>query len=195
MLNRALSIIHDEHRSLAAVLHGLRYLVRQTLEKDSPLDFKLLWAMLYYMDAFSQRLHDPREEACLFAKLAARCPESQALIDALKRQHAESAAHLRELERLLGHVEADVPGSLAAFAQAVERHVEEARAHMQTEEKSVIPLAKKHLTSEDWSEIAQVFTDPEDPRFGAKPEHEFRDLFSRIVNLAPPPIGVGPTQT
>ena len=31
--------------------------------------------------------------------------------------------------------------------------------------------------------------------FGAEPDHEFRALFSRIVNLAPPPIGVGPSGT
>jgi hypothetical protein len=52
----------------------------------------------------------------------------------------------------------------------------------------------KTLTAEDWEEIAAVFAGKDDPRFGPKPEHEFRDLFSRIVNLAPPPIGVGPAR-
>jgi nucleotide-binding universal stress UspA family protein len=42
--------------------------------------------------------------------------------------------------------------------------------------------------------IAAIFAGQDDPRFGPKPEHEFRDLFSRIVNLAPPPIGVGPAR-
>lgn len=65
MLNQALAIIHDEHRSLGAVLHGLRFLVRDMQEKGKPPDFKLLWAMLYYMDAFSERLHNPREDAYL----------------------------------------------------------------------------------------------------------------------------------
>jgi hypothetical protein len=64
---------------------------------------------------------------------------------------------------------------------------------MNLEEKVVIPLAKKHLTPADWIEIAEAFGENGDPRFGATPDHEFRDLFSRIVNLAPPPIGVGPS--
>lgn len=192
MLNRALAIIHDEHRSLSAVLHGLRFLVREMQEKSRSPDFKLMWSMIYYMDAFSQRLHDPREEAYLFTKVTERTREADEIIARLKQQHAESAEHLRKLELMLGQLEAGVPGSLDTFASEVEQMVEDARQHMQLEEKTVIPLAKKHLTMEDWIGIAEAFSEHGDPRFGAKPEHEFRDLFTRIVNLAPPPIGVGP---
>lgn len=192
MLNRALAIIHDEHRSLGAVLHGLRFLVRDMQEKGAPPDFKLLWAMIYYMDAFSERLHNPREDAYLFARLKERTHAADEIIATLEQQHAESAIHLRQLEQALGQLEAGMPGSLAAFAQAAEKHIEEAWQHMNLEEKVVVPLAKKHLTTEDWIGIAEAFGENGDPRFGAKPDHEFRDLFTRIVNLAPPPIGVGP---
>ena len=194
MLNRALAIIHDEHRSLSAVLHGLRFLVREIQEKGSTPDFKLMWSMIYYMDAFSQRLHDPREEAYLFARLKERTHEADEIIATLERQHADSAEQRRRLEQMLGKLEAGVPGSLAALAAEVEQQVEEARQHMKLEETTIIPLAKKYLTTEDWIRIAEAFGEHGDPRFGAKPEHEFRDLFTRIVNLAPPPIGVGPSQ-
>ncbi len=150
MLNRALAIIHDEHRSLGAVLHGLRFLVREMQEKGSEPDFKLLWAMLHYMDAFSERLHHPKEDAYLFARLRERTREADEIIATLEQQHVDSAERLRQLEQALGQLEAGAPGSLEAFGENG------------------------------------------DPRFGAKPDHEFRDLFTRIVNLAPPPIGVGP---
>jgi len=192
MFNRALAIIHDEHRSLGAVLHGLRFLVREAVNKGGELDFKLLWAMIYYMDAFSKRLHDPREEAYLFTRLKVRTHEADDVIATLERQHAEGAKHVQQLEQTLGQLEAGAPDSLNAFATAVEQHAEAARQHMALEEKVVIPLAKKYLTAEDWIGIAEAFGEQGDPRFGAKPDHEFRDLFTRIVNLAPPPIGVGP---
>lgn len=192
MLNRALAIIHDEHRSLGAVLHGLRFLVREMQEKGATPDFKLLWAMVYYMDAFSERLHDPREEAYLFARLKARTHEADEIIATLQRQHAESKERLHHLEQALGQFEAGVPGGLQAFAAAADQLVEDAWQHMNLEEKIVIPLAKKFLTTEDWIGIAEAFGEHGDPRFGPKPDHEFRDLFTRIVNLAPPPIGVGP---
>ena len=194
MLNRALSIIHDEHRALSAVLHGLRFLVRDMQEKHIAPDFKLLWAMIYYMDAFSERLHNPREDAYLFTALKSRTHEADEIIATLERQHVESGTHVRQLELALGQLEADIPGALEEFAAAADRQTEEAWDHMSLEEKVVIPLAKKHLTAEDWITIGEAFSENGDPRFGPKPDHEFRDLFTRIVNLAPPPIGVGPAR-
>ena len=40
--------------------------------------------------------------------------------------------------------------------------------------------------------IDAAFEDHDDPLFGAQRSDDFRELFRRIVNLAPPPIGVGP---
>lgn len=192
MLNQALAIIHDEHRSLGAVLHALRFLVREMIEKGTKPEFQLLWAMLYYMEAFSERLHDPKEDAYLFARLKARTHEADEVIATLEHQHAESREHVRQLEQALGHLEAGIPGSLEGFAKAAEMHIEEAWQHMALEEKVIIPLAKQHLSPADWVSIAEAFGENGDPRFGSAPDHEFRDLFTKIVNLAPPPIGVGP---
>lgn len=42
MLNSALATIHDEHRSLAAIVHGLKYIIREVREKGVAPDFKLI---------------------------------------------------------------------------------------------------------------------------------------------------------
>ncbi|MCF8179041.1 MAG: hypothetical protein K9J74_11080 [Sulfuritalea sp.] len=47
MLNAALAIIRDEHRSLAAAIQGLRFVVQGLMERDVKPDFKLLWAMIF----------------------------------------------------------------------------------------------------------------------------------------------------
>lgn len=192
MQNEAIGIILDEHRSLAAVLHGLRHLVREMRERGKVPDFRLLGAMLYYLDAFSEKLHNPKESTYLFSLLRKRTDEADAVLDLLEKQHAESALLGRDLEHALARLEAGMPDGLPAFSNAVDRLMDEAWPHMATEEKVLIPLARKHLRAEDWVEIAKAFGENGDPRFGSEPDHEFRDLFSRIVNLAPPPIGVGP---
>lgn len=192
MQNEAINIILDEHRSLAAVLHGLRHLVREMRERHRAPDFRLLGAMLYYLDAFSEKLHNPKESTYLFAALRRRTDEADAVIAMLEKQHLESSLLGRELEHALARLEAGMPDGLPLFANAVDRLMEEAWPHMTAEEKVLLPLARKHLLPEDWSEIARAFGENGDPQFGAAPDHEFRDLFSRIVNLAPPPIGVGP---
>lgn len=192
MQNEAITIILDEHRSLAAVLHGLRHLVREMRDRGKAPDFRLLGAMLYYLDAFSEKLHNPKESVYLFAKLRQRTHEADALIDELEKQHVESVQLGRDLDHGLARLEAGTHDGLPLFAAAVDRLMEQAWPHMAIEEKQLLPLAKKYLTPEDWAEIARAFGENGDPRFGAEPDHEFRDLFSRIVNLAPPPIGVGP---
>lgn len=192
MQNTAIDIILDEHRSLAAVLHGLRHLVREMRDRNAKPDFRLLGAMLYYLDAFSEKLHNPKESTYLFARLRERTREADDVLGLLDRQHAESSQLGRDLEHALARLEAGVPDGLPLFSKAVDTLMNEAWQHMATEEKVLLPIARQHLLPEDWAEIAGAFSTNGDPRFGAEPDHEFRDLFSRIVNLAPPPIGVGP---
>jgi hemerythrin-like domain-containing protein len=194
MLNSALAIIRDEHRSLAAVVHGLRYLVREMRERNAKPKFNLLWAMMFYLDEFPEKMHRPKENAYLFARLRQRTHEADAMVAELERQHTAGARQLRDLEVALGHYEGGMPDGLDRFAAAVEKFGEETLKHMALEESTVIPLAKEHLTAEDWSEISTAFSENGDPRFDAETDHECRDLFSRIVNLAPPPIGVGPAR-
>lgn len=192
MLNTALTIIHDEHRSLAVVVHGLKYLVRETRERGIKPDFKLLWAMIRYVDAFPEKLHHPKENAYLFRRLRKRTREADAVLDELEKQHVDSAQYVRTLKVTLGHYEAGAADGFEQFAAAVDKFGDETSKHMNLEEMVVIPLAKKHLTAQDWVDIGEAFGENGDPRFGNDPDHEFRNLFSRIVNLAPPPIGVGP---
>src|SRR5215469_15337634 len=81
---KALRIIHDEHRSLAAVLHGMLYLVNNVRSRGTRPDFRVLGAMIYYIDAFPERFHHPKEDRYLFARLRARCPAARPLLDRLE---------------------------------------------------------------------------------------------------------------
>ena len=81
--------------------------------------------------------------------------------------------------------------SAAAFAAVVDEYARFHRAHMRREEHEVLPLAEKALKPEDWDAIEAAFaanTDPvSDPQFHT----DFSKLYSRIVELAPDPIGLG----
>ena len=194
MLNSALAVLHDEHRSIAAVIHGLRYVNRDVCEGRSKADFKLLWAMIFYLEEFPEKVHHPKEEAYLFAKLRQRTSEADAVVCALERQHLTGAQRLRNLELSLSRYEAGAPDGLNKFCVEAEKFAEEGLQHMALEESTVIPLAKKYLTAEDWVEIGAAFGENGDPRFDVEADQDCRELFRRIINLAPPPIGVGPAK-
>ena len=191
MHNRALAIIVDEHRSLAAVVHGLRFILREMKEHGAAPQFQLLWAMLYYVESFPERLHHPKENEYLFRKLRSRTHEADSVLDELERQHAEGPAITQALQAALGRFEAGAAGGREQFIAAAEEFCTFSMQHMAQEEQFIIPLAKRSLTAEDWEEIAASFSENGDPKFGAAPGQEFEDLFARIVAMAPPPIGYG----
>jgi hemerythrin-like domain-containing protein len=189
---QAIRIIREEHQSLAAVLHGLLYLVREIRAHRTEPDFELLGAMVYYIDTFPERFHHPKEDAWLFRLLLLRHPPAAEIINRLQSEHRAGSAKLRQLEQALVRYQQGGRDEFPVFAAAVEAFVAFERDHMHSEETEVIPLAQQHLTPEDWAAIDAAFLDHADPLLGNAVRDDFLELFRRIVNLAPPPIGVGP---
>jgi hemerythrin-like domain-containing protein len=73
----------------------------------------------------------------------------------------------------------------------VERFVGSYRDHMRKEEELLFPLALELLTEGDWAAIDRAFEANRDPLAGSRDTRNFDKLFERIVELAPPPIGLG----
>ena len=187
----AIRVIQDEHRSLAAVLHGMLYLVHEIRDRGAKPDFDLLGAMVYYIDAFPERFHHPKEDRYLFARLRLRHPDAAPLIDRLEAEHRIGAEKIRALEQALMRYQQAGAAEFATFMAAVEGYAAFHWVHMRAEEKELLPLAEKHRTADDWEAIDAAFLAHADPMLGATGS-EYDALFTRIVNLAPPPIGVGP---
>lgn len=118
-MNKAIRILRNEHRSIAAVLHGLQSLAHKAADPSLQPEFAVFHVMIHYIDAFPERMHHPKEDRYLFARLAERA-----------------------------------------------------------------------LTDEDWREIGEAFSVNDDPIADLR-EKDLASLFSRIVSLAPEPIGLG----
>ena len=190
-MKTALNVIRDEHRSLAAVLHGLRYLVQEVREGRSKPDFVVLRAMVHYIDTFPEKLHHPKEDRYLFARLRQRTTLANSALDQLEAEHIHGAKLIRDLEQALLRWEMGGQRELAAFAEEVERYADFHWRHMRQEEEVVLPLAERTLMDDDWREIDAAFAGNADPLIARDVEKDFQRLFKRIVNIAPPPIGVG----
>jgi hemerythrin-like domain-containing protein len=189
---QSLRIIRDEHRSLAAVLHGMLYLAHEIRDRGAKPDFGLLESMIYYIDAVPERFHHPKEEQYLFWLLRIRSPSTAPLLDRLKLEHQASADKIRTVEQAMVHYQQGGESEFPAFLAAVDAYATFHWGHMKTEENEVLPLAEKHLTASDWDAIDAAFLGHTDPLLGVAVGAKYDALFSRIVNLAPPPIGVGP---
>jgi hemerythrin-like domain-containing protein len=199
--HRVLNIIRNEHRALAAVLHGLRFMMRQIRERGgshaaTEQEFAVLRAMLHYIDAFPEQEHHPKEDRYLFSRIRSSTREGDAVLDDLESEHRLGGDMIRHLEQGLLRFEEGGAAYLAAFATAVEAYCDFHWQHMRKEEDIMLPLAERTLTAADWAQLDLEFGKNAYPLDAADFRHpdqreDFDKLFSRIVQLAPPPIGVG----
>ncbi|MBL8438480.1 MAG: hemerythrin domain-containing protein [Zoogloeaceae bacterium] len=186
----ALRIILDEHQALAALLHALRFMLKEISAGRLEPDLRLLEAMIHYLDAYPEKRHHPKEDF-LFERLKARTEEGAAALARLEMQHAGAPARIHALEDAVRAYAADAT-RLPELVKAFDVYAEFYRNHMLLEESGVLPLARQHLTPDDWVEVDQVFAQDPDPMAGmTAPPEDFAALFSRLVAATPAPLGLG----
>jgi hemerythrin-like domain-containing protein len=78
------------------------------------------------------------------------------------------------------------------FEDAVKAYIDSYLRHMSIEESDILPAARAHLTEADWTELDKAFEANRDPLTGHEPDDLYRPLFTKIVQEAPAPIGLGP---
>lgn len=191
MHHTALDVMNDEHQAIAAMLRSLSMLVTQSRRERKLPDFGLLRAMLFYLDEFPERLHHAKETQLLFPRVRERCPELGAVLDRLLADHTRGEAAIRSLEHALLAFEMLGEPRRDAFEQALQRYVGAYLHHMAVEETQVLPAARERFTAADWVELDAAFGANKDPLTGHAAPDIYRHLFSRIVSMAPAPIGLG----
>ncbi len=112
------------------------------------------------------------------------------LIERLRAEHAEGARRVQHLERLLAEFELSWPRGARAFAAEAEEYARFHGEHMRREEMELLPAAERALEPEDWRAVEEAFAGNEDPIADLR-EQDFARLYTRIVSLAPEPIGLG----
>ena len=190
----AMRILMDEHQSLAAIIHAIRYMIKEIGEGRLEPDHKLLKAMVEYLDAYPEKRHHPKEDEFLFGPLRERTREGAEVLAHLEREHAEADARIKTLEAALARYQSGEAGGFEAFSEAFDAYAEFYRLHMMTEEREVIPLLIKYLTPEDWARADAGFAADRDPMGGTRKaggQDDFARIFSRLVAAAPAPIGLG----
>jgi len=190
-MSRAVSIIKQEHLNYLALLQCLGHLAAEASESRRKPDLVLFHNILDYIESFLNRFHHPKEDDYLFRALLERHPQCRDLIQRLQDEHAEGDDLLRDLKEALAACEGNAEPDWIGFANAVGRYREHQYNHMRSEEMEALPLAREHLTDEDWQEIDAAFCAHDDPLFGDDRSEQYRRLYSKIVDMAPAPYGFG----
>ena len=129
--------------------------------------------------------------------MRARSGEGADVLDRLDADHERSAIRVRELEHELLGFEMMIDGPdgearRAAFEQAMDTYIAEYLDHIHTEERVILPLAERVLTTADWLELDAAFMQNRDPLTRREGDDAYRPLFKRILMTTAAPIGLGP---
>ncbi len=185
---RAIAIIRDEHRAMAAVLHAWTHLLTQARARGTAADPTQMRAIVRYLQDFPVALHHPKEEMHIFRRLRERTSSVNAELDELERQHVRDhllVAELREqVERLAGASSPDAASAATrSLEEIVNRYADFHWEHMGREESVILPAAQRHLSEADWAEIDTAFTVDPGIRISGERDTEFHHLLAQIVAL------------
>jgi len=185
----ALRRISEDHNNLWRLATALDQHADE-LAHAQPLQAEFVARALLYLEQYAERMHHPKEDQVLFVCLRNRHAGAGELIDRLQADHAQGPQHLARLRTALAEAEG---GSLAlpTLAQQVREYTASIKHHILLEERQLLPLARKHLQADDWAVLDRAFLDASDPVFGDQAQAEFRELYHRIVSVAPESLGLG----
>jgi nucleotide-binding universal stress UspA family protein/hemerythrin-like domain-containing protein len=185
---RAIAVIRDEHRSIAAALHAWTNLLADARSRGTYSNAADMRAIARYLSNFPLELHHPKEDKYLFRLLRERTHAVDAELDELERQHVRDHTMVAELNATVESLATarDDAARIAAtrtLEQAVARYADFHWEHMGREEAVILPAAQKHLTADDWEVISAAFTHDADIGAEAEADHEYHHLIARIVSL------------
>lgn len=170
---------HANMRSVVALIsHQLEH-----LEQFGAADYVLLANALYYMRKFPSHVHHPKEDA-IFRRLAERDPAWKAEVQQIHAQHEEIYALEDELLELALNNPLAGGEEVLTLLEKGRRYLQLQRQHSEKEEKMLFPQAQATLTARDWTVVAGLVREVEDPLFGQHGSGRYRLLYEHILREA-----------
>ena len=177
-MSGSLSEWHEDHLKFGQLLDLLEAQVAAFHRGEHP-NYDLMSDIVFYLRSFGDCVHHPREDEA-FARLLAREPGLQLMINRLLQEHRVIATAGEQLADRLNEATGDVMAPREGLEAAAATYLVYYRNHLRTEEVEIIPRASELLTKEDWDAVLACVPRVADPLFGKDVEARFQELRKQI---------------
>ena len=174
--------LHHEHANMGRILALIRLQLDQ-LARHAPLDITLLTNSLYYMRKYPSVVHHPKEDL-IFERLLQLGAPLEEEIRQLMREHEEIYSLEDQLIKLALMAADSKENVTARLLELGRLYLLTHSQHMQTEERSIFPMAVRRLKARDWKRIHAQFKHIDDPLFGPQIEERYQHLYDYLVRTA-----------
>ncbi|MGE5246483.1 MAG: hemerythrin domain-containing protein [Betaproteobacteria bacterium] len=155
----ALDMLMDEHRAIEREIDVLLE-VAADLEKRAPVPLDTVEALIDFLQRVADGVHHEKEERFLFPMLAEHgVMPDESIVGPLLLQHESGRFHVREMRNALARLEQGAPGAAVDFGHAARAYAELLRAHIQTEDECLYPIAARVLTPADDERLRGAFAE------------------------------------
>jgi hemerythrin-like domain-containing protein len=183
----SITIIQEEHEHLSSIMERMLSFVRTLEEVNTNVDLSVFRAMLYYIGQYPERVHHPKEDQYLFAKIKDRTHQLDTELDHLSEQHSKGELLAHRLLNALHAYEFGGIEALPHFRTLVEQYTHFYYAHMRMEEERIIPVALQVLNDADWNIIDNAFLENRKMMDEDGQRYHYDQLYSRIMGATPGP--------
>lgn len=181
----SLEIIQKEHEHLSIVIQAMLSFVRSIKGGNENQDLKIFRTMLYYITEYPERIHHPKEDQILFAKIKERTHQLDNELDALSEQHSNGELLVHRLHDALLRYEFGGMEAFQHFHALVEQYAHFYYAHMRTEEERILPIAKLILNDADWKVVDASFIKNQEMMDETGQRYNYEQLFAQISSFTP----------
>lgn len=178
-MTNIIEVLREEHRNIERLLAVLEQELGVFDRTERP-DYEVLLAIINYFEEFPERCHHPKEDL-IFTMLKARDPTAVESVSELEAQHQRGSQRLWRFAQTIASILTDHDLLRQTVDVVVRDFIDNERAHMEIEERSLFPAAIKALRPDDWAQIDARISDKKDPLFSGVIDQKFRSLQQRIV--------------
>ncbi len=177
-----LDAIHEDHANMAKMLDALERQLAVFDAGETP-DYDIVRGVLDYCIGYPELYHHPKEDL-VFERLRAIDPAAAAEVGDLPGAHRELAALTRRFRGAVEAVLNDLEVPRGPFDQTLRAFIDATRRHMDMEERSFLPAARRALSAAELADIDARLDPQVDPLFGAPSEERFAALRQDILDWA-----------
>ncbi len=149
----------EEHKGIEREVEVLLE-VATDLERRAPVPLDTVEALIDFLQAIADGVHHEKEERLLFPLLAKRgVMPDESVIGPLLLQHESGRFHVREMRQALARLEQGNRTAAMDFVHSARVYAELLRAHIQTENECLYPIAARVLTADDDERLRGEFAE------------------------------------
>lgn len=171
--------IQQDHRNTEQLLQ----LIEQETDHLEAGDFTnlpLLSDIMHYFVNYPDLYHHPLEDQ-VFAVMKKKSPSAAASVDQLYSEHVQMVEASEALLERTTELQGNAVTPRNKVVQEFRDYVRQYRAHIDREERELMPAAAKTLDANDWRSLEKQFATSADPLFGKILQRQYHTLYKVIM--------------